>query len=1034
MNSPLFSLRGGRSIVRSPSRAQHGRRAAALAVAVVLGAQLSAAQAEDVHFTYLWHLEQPIYWPDRQVGGADRYERAWQSIQRTDVGAPNPANNLRDIFGNADRVAAYQYRTRDCVNDIRWTPEGGAQVSYSGGLIENVSSLGVAGQLGYGAAWYGPYREARGWTTAGGKPRMDVVLFPFHHALLPLCDENTVRKQVQLYKAIYADAWGASPPRSRGLFPSEMAFSERLIPVLQAEGVDWVVVSNEHISRACENYPLVLGSGGVNCEPPNRASRRNPPQAEWLRTSISRGCAPVNAYPFAYTPHYARYVDANTGAESRTIIVPADQAMSWQDGYAPLSLGGLATLRTQNPPSRPQLVLLAHDGDNAWGGGYSYYREATPNFVSTATSSGYVATTIEQYLLSHPVPAGDVVHVEDGAWVNADGDFGSPTFLNWLWPLLSSSGAVDVENGWHVDARNWAVITAAQNRVDTAEQIAGGVNLARIVYPDAATTNAERAWHYFGGALNSGFMYYGTPLDHEVKPTIACNRAVSYADAVIGGGSGDLTGPTIFIPQRWPYNPGSLNFGPAHGYQQQTLSGDFWVWTFAYDVSGLTGVTLKYRLDDDGAVGDANRTYAGGAGVGAWQSLPMTFRDFPAGNVYNDPSINFFEMPAYIADQYTAYVTGVRDELVDYYVEAVDGRGNLKRSPIQHVYVGDGSGSPGGGGPRMAVAPEPPVAGQAATLSYNPAGGPLYASSAFFAHIGFNNWQNVITPDLPMTLNAATGRWEVAINVALTATQIDVAINNGQGQWDNNNGADWHFAVTGTVADWVMDGQLDAGTTLVAQNGALQLRAAVRESRLYVAAPDAGEGNDHFVFLAGAGGPGALRAAPWAKSGQTAGWAAFLADENNNDFEGWFDASAAAGAVAATGPNGGWLEGTIDLAAEFGSLPTHVWLALAPYQTNDGGALAPGGQIPASTNGNSTLDAAEFARFDIIVFVPGDTNCDGAIDFFDIDPFLLALFNPATYVQAYPTCDLRSADLSGDDEVDFFDIDPFLACLFGGCP
>ena len=31
-----------------------------------------AAMAEGVHFTYLWHLEQPIYWPDQQAGGADR--------------------------------------------------------------------------------------------------------------------------------------------------------------------------------------------------------------------------------------------------------------------------------------------------------------------------------------------------------------------------------------------------------------------------------------------------------------------------------------------------------------------------------------------------------------------------------------------------------------------------------------------------------------------------------------------------------------------------------------------------------------------------------------------------------------------------------------------------------------------------------------------------------------------------------------------------------------------------------------------------
>ncbi len=66
------------------------------------------------------------------------------------------------------------------------------------------------------------------------------------------------------------------------------------------------------------------------------------------------------------------------------------------------------------------------------------------------------------------------------------------------------------------------------------------------------------------------------------------------------------------------------------------------------------------------------------------------------------------------------------------------------------------------------------------------------------------------------------------------------------------------------------------------------------------------------------------------------------------------------------------------------------------------------------------------------VVVGGDTNCDGTIDFFDIDFFLLALFNPAGYTAANPNCDIRSADMNGDGVVDFFDIDAFLDCLFNG--
>ena len=39
--------------------------------------------------------------------------------------------------------------------------------------------------------------------------------------------------------------------------------------------------------------------------------------------------------------------------------------------------------------------------------------------------------------------------------------------------------------------------------------------------------------------------------------------------------------------------------------------------------------------------------------------------------------------------------------------------------------------------------------------------------------------------------------------------------------------------------------------------------------------------------------PAAAVSAPWAKSGQVAPWIAFLADENDLDFCGWFDAAGA---------------------------------------------------------------------------------------------------------------------------------------------
>ena len=62
--------------------------------------------------------------------------------------------------------------------------------------------------------------------------------------------------------------------------------------------------------------------------------------------------------------------------------------------------------------------------------------------------------------------------------------------------------------------------------------------------------------------------------------------------------------------------------------------------------------------------------------------------------------------------------------------------------------------------------------------------------------------------------------------------------------------------------------------------------------------------------------------------------------------------------------------------------------------------------------------------------LPGDLNCDGEMNAFDIEPFLLALFQPDEYVLQYPDCDINLADINSDGSIDAFDIEPFLGLLF----
>ena len=46
-----------------------------------------------------------------------------------------------------------------------------------------------------------------------------------------------------------------------------------------------------------------------------------------------------------------------------------------------------------------------------------------------------------------------------------------------------------------------------------------------------------------------------------------------------------------------------------------------------------------------------------------------------------------------------------------------------------------------------------PTAGELITISFDAAGGPLAAASEVFAHVGFDDWSTVNSPDAQMTWN-----------------------------------------------------------------------------------------------------------------------------------------------------------------------------------------------------------------------------------------------------------------------------------------
>ena len=651
-----------------------------------------------VNTSYLWHLHQPTYWGDVSKKNVNRYQIVKESQDLKISGANNdknglahPTNNLEEIFGTGDRVAAYQFAPKNAINSIRDLAKAGAQITYGGSLMENVNELAQANQWGYSNSWTQNIKDAKAWKTSGGYSRMEVVSFTMHHALSPLLSDEALKKEIKAHQYYSAQLFGSHD--SKGYWPAECAFSERIIKTLTECGIEWSVIANSHLSRTLADYPLKYGSGGTMCDVPNKADQVETTGNTWFSAQKDARGGQF-AVPYSYLPYKAKYVDPETAQEYKITVVPMADYESYEDGYAAIGTSLIAPIVAKASTSpRPPLVLFAHDGDNAWGGGSSYYSESVTGFSHASAANGNIPTTIPQYLHDNPVPESAVVHVEDGAWVNADGDFGHPQFTNWLWPFFDPVTKKFNPNGWTEDMMNQAITTAGENHAIMAEQLEGNnLRMSEIVNPTAAVSPAEKAWHFLMAGYDSGNAYYGLAEDLEIKTTLAVNRCVQFAKPTLDAHPGeDATKPSVFIPQRWPYNPGEKGYGAPYAYKDFLNSADFTVYTFAYDVSGIQKSELKYRIDVDGKNNlnsNDNEIYAGGAEVGSWISLPMSERVFPKGNFTNNPQADLYMLPDVIANQYYAEIAGISEKLLDYYVEVTDKKGNVTKSKIQHVWVG----------------------------------------------------------------------------------------------------------------------------------------------------------------------------------------------------------------------------------------------------------------------------------------------------------------------------------------------------------
>lgn len=712
-----------------------------------------------IYIAFHWHMHQPIYWPYESVVETEERGAYSFSLQEVHTSRTGPYTNWPS---NAVQMGIDADMSHF-----------GAQVSFSGSLIEN---LEAAREAGWGFQnWTNPWNSAINQTTELGNPRLQMTGFGYHHPLMPFIDKNDIRRQVQWHKEIMGEYFDGE--YAKGIFPPETAFSPRIIPALVEEGFEWVLVDNLHFERASAGAPLSDESGVLQ---PNRADVRNPNPGDWNQLNGLWAPTPVSMQ-WAHQPRYVSYTDPDSGEKHKMIAVPASRYLGEEDGR-----GGFGALQYEHvmsqfesyntDPNQPILLVLHHDGDNHGGGSEAYYNHNFQNMVNWLQDNPdrFVVTTIQDYLDKYPPDPNDIIHVQDGSWLGADG--GDPQFKKWMADPYDFPGA---DEPYSPDRNSYSIMIAAKNVVETAEQI------------NSAHPDTERAWEFLLNGQASDYWYWTGTEVWDSNPARAANQAIEKAESVANSGA-DQTGPSIFLPQRTPYNPGSIEW-----FGQGPMPSDFEVWTYVYDISGLESVNLKYRISESDQVTDDNMTYAGGTSTGDWESVEMSGKLITS---ITDP------FPLRQAKEYRAEIAGLENVMVDYYVEATDTEGNTSRSVIQHVWVGDETGS-GVDGP-ITWEPTEPAIDDLITITIE------NAHTGANLHWGVNDWNEPIEeywpsgsflfegsgPAVQSPMNTVEeNTLEIQIGPFNDSDQavsvINFVISYDDGSWENNNDQDYHINI-----------------------------------------------------------------------------------------------------------------------------------------------------------------------------------------------------------------------------------------------
>ncbi|UPK43066.1 carbohydrate binding domain-containing protein [Paenibacillus pabuli] len=764
-----------------------------LTLPLIFSLQTTAAFAE-ISASHVYHNHMPNFWAyydtsqyaSASVGTPIRYTYDGQVINLKNSppagypyylpsGAPMPHDDLVSYYTHHAKTGAYLSWPWQVAADLKNNhPAAGMQVTMSGSLLNNVDSFMYTNNVnGYnnknwGAPWKNAYNNLK---TVNGERTMDLIHFSGHHSMGPLAGNEYLLKDLIYQNAVMAQPFflGDSFKSSKGFFPTELGFSERIIPVLDKLGIEWSVIGNNHFSRTLQDYPLLNDPGkDTMVSPPNRADLQNTSNVgSWVSSPMFNEKQVVyNKYPFASTPHWVRYVNPDTGTEKRVVGIPVAQAESWEEGYQG-SVKADALKPFEGMVDQKQFFVIAHDGDNSSGraGSEDTWRNAGN---VTYSQQGVKGESINEYLRTNTPKTDDVVHVQDGSWIDTRDSSSDPTWYHWRLPFgiwkgqfdafnkttglnlepkknldgVAEGMTVSFEYGYHYLERNFALEQAALNYAKTAEQIwldshpnywkpttaldreityeGNQLNPWMMAYPvkgdpsndyKGGANPAELSWYFLLPALDSGFGYYDENVDDGVKPTLSFNQSLFFSKPYVNTQlAKDRTGPSVWWPQRYPYNPGSANVSKAEGWTLHYFDNTFGIYTYAYDANGISDIKVKVRTHRDKLADAKDNTFrvydpadlkAKGvanidpAKVSTWKEYPMNKRDLKPdinGVAWQPSSTDMFKrVPAQeIGDLYYTYFDEFQDQMVDYYIEAVDANGNVTRTDIQTVYVGTG--------------------------------------------------------------------------------------------------------------------------------------------------------------------------------------------------------------------------------------------------------------------------------------------------------------------------------------------------------